>query len=82
MHLILRRYSRSGAAPKWFYSLLAVGFVGLAIWAAAERDWIVLGIAAAMVLAAAAVSRFSVRLSEALAASRRSTDEVKGGTDE
>lgn len=49
MHLIWRRYSRSGAAPSWFYAAMALGFAAVAIWAIVARDWLVMALALAMI---------------------------------
>ncbi len=49
MHLIWRRYSRSGAAPLWFYAAMALGFGALAVWAIVQRDWLVMALALAMI---------------------------------
>ena len=57
MHLLWRRYARSGYAPAWFYALMAAGFVALAVWAIVARDWLIAG------------SRVMRRLGEAVAAS-------------
>lgn len=62
MHLLYRRYSRSGAAPPAFYAVAALGFVALAVWGAVTRDWPIVGIAIAMVLVTAAGSRVMRRL--------------------
>jgi hypothetical protein len=48
MHLLWKRYSGSGAAPPWFYVLMAAAFIGLAAWAAAQGDWLVMALAVAM----------------------------------
>ena len=49
MHLIWRRYSRSGAAPAWYYIAMALGFGALAVWAIVQRDWLVMALALAMI---------------------------------
>jgi sugar phosphate permease len=49
MHFIWRRYSRSGAAPPWFYAAMALGFAAVAIWAIVARDWLVMALALAMI---------------------------------
>lgn len=49
MHLIWKRYARSGSAPPWFYALFGSGFVALTVWAIMQRDWLVASIAVAMV---------------------------------
>lgn len=48
MHLIVRRYSRSGAATTWFYALLCTGFFTMAIWGFVRQDWLAAMIALAM----------------------------------
>jgi hypothetical protein len=57
MHLIWKRYSRSGAAPPWFYAAMALGFGALAIWAIIARDWLVMALALMMIGATAAGAR-------------------------
>ena len=57
MHLVWRRYSRSGAASPWFYGAMALGFTALAIWAIVERDWLVMAVALAMIGVTAAGAR-------------------------
>ena len=57
MHLIWRRYSRSGAAPPWFYVAMALGFTALAVWAIVQRDWLVMALAFAMIGVTAAGAR-------------------------
>ncbi len=49
MHLLWKRYSRSGAAPAWFYVTMALGFAALAGWAIVARDWLVMALALAMI---------------------------------
>ena len=48
MHILWKRYSRSGAAPVWFYAAMALGFGALAVWAIVQRDWLVMALALAM----------------------------------
>ena len=74
MHLIRRRYSRSGYAPPWFYVLMCSGFVALAIWAATQGDWIVAAIALAMIPVTIGGSRIMRRLNVASAESRLLSD--------
>lgn len=50
MHLLWRRYARSGYAPAWFYALIGSAFVSLVAWALLERDWLIAAIAGVMVL--------------------------------
>lgn len=64
MHLLWKRYSRSGMAPTWFYALLALGFVALAVWGAVEQNWIVMIVALAMAPIAIVGSRFIRRTAE------------------
>ena len=49
MHLIWKRYSRSGAAPAWYYIAMALGFGAFAVWAIVQRDWLVMALALAMI---------------------------------
>jgi hypothetical protein len=80
MHLIWKRYTRSGYAPTWFYALIGSGFVSLAIWGFTQRDWAVATIAAVMVPVTIGGSVLMRRLREAAAASQRSIDARKDGT--
>lgn len=77
MHLLWRRWSRSGYAPSWFYYTMAAAFAALAAWAAVRGDWLVLAIAAAMLAVAVAGSRLMRRLAEAA----RASDEAHGQTE-
>jgi hypothetical protein len=75
VHLIARRYSRSGYAPAWFYAVLCIGFAAMAVWALAQRDWLVGAIAIAMVPVTIAGSRVLRRLSESARAERSATEQ-------
>ncbi len=57
MYFLWKRYSRSGAAPPWFYAAMALGFAALAIWAIVARDWLVMALALAMIGVTAAGAR-------------------------
>jgi hypothetical protein len=81
MHLLWRRYSRSGYAPPWFYIAMAVAFVALAAWAIAARDWTVAAVAGAMVVVVIAGRAFMQRLSIAHDASMRDAH-ARGGDDD
>jgi len=74
MHLLWKRYARSGYAPAWFYGLLGAGFVALATWALVRGDWLVAAIAAVMLPATVGGARLMRRLNEASEASRRALD--------
>jgi hypothetical protein len=74
MHLLWKRYSRSGYAPPWFYIAVGAGFAALAVWALVQRDWLVAAIALAMIAVTVGGSRIMRRLGEASAASRRAVD--------
>ena len=65
MHLLWRRYSRSGYAPSIFYWLMAAGFAALAGWGAVRGDWLV----AAIALAMAPVTYVGARVMRMLSAS-------------
>ena len=74
MHLLWRRYSRSGYASAWLLRALAMAFVALAVWAGARGDWLVLAIALVMApvtLAAVTAGRW---LSDGLKASQQSIE--------
>jgi len=57
MYFLWKRYSRSGAAPPWFYAVMALGFAALAAWAIVARDWLVMALAMAMIGVTAAGAR-------------------------
>jgi D-serine deaminase-like pyridoxal phosphate-dependent protein len=80
MHLIWKRYTRSGYAPPWFYWLIGAGFLALTVWALSQRDWLVAAIAAVMIPVTIAGSVLMRRLREASAASQRAIDARKDGT--
>lgn len=70
MMLLLGRYGKSsGYAPSWFYVLAAIGFAALTVWAVVQRDWVVAGVAVAMVGMTAVVAMITRRLRAALEAS-------------
>ena len=69
MHLLYRRYARSGYAGRWFYAAMAAAFAALAVFAIIRGDWLVAGIAAVMIAATAAGARVMRRLAEAAAES-------------
>jgi hypothetical protein len=62
----MRRYSRSGVAPLWFYAGMAIAFGGLAVWAAVERDWLALALALVMAPIALAGSQIMRRVSASI----------------
>ncbi|MHB8378055.1 MAG: hypothetical protein ACYDEB_14045 [Dehalococcoidia bacterium] len=71
MHLLWKRYTRSGFAPPWFYAAMAAGFLALAVWGGLQANWPVMGIALVMVPVTLAGARVMQRLSAAAEASRR-----------
>ncbi|HYM14102.1 MAG TPA: hypothetical protein VEZ14_00900 [Dehalococcoidia bacterium] len=77
MHLLWRRYARSGYAPGWLYLLFAAGFAGLAAWGIVRGDWLVAAVAAAMLPVTLGGSRLMQRLRAASEASRRALDAGK-----
>lgn len=77
MHLLWKRYSRSGYAPPWFYALLGAGFIALAVWALVTGDWLVAAIAIVMLPVTFGGSRVMKRLRDASEASRRTLDARK-----
>ena len=74
MHLLLRRYSRSGYASRWFLWALAAGFAALAVWAVVRSDWLVLALAVVMTAVTLAAVPLTRRLTEGLRASNRVND--------
>ncbi len=70
MHLLVRRYNRSGYAASWFYAAIGVGFGALAILALAHQDWLAASAAIAMVPITIAGARLMRRLKGAARASR------------
>jgi hypothetical protein len=81
MHLLWKRYSRSGYAPSWFYALLAAGFVALAAWAMVRGDWLITALAGVMFVVTPAGSRAMRRLKAAEDASTRAAQGRKEGDD-
>jgi len=77
MHLLWKRYTRSGYAPPWFYVLMTLGFVALAVWGAMRADWTVMGIALVMIPVTVGGSRVMKRLAVAADASRREVEQRK-----
>jgi hypothetical protein len=75
MHLLVRRYSRSGYASPWFLRVLAVAFAALAMYAAVSADWLVFALASVMTLATLAIVPVSRRLSAGLRESQRALEE-------
>jgi hypothetical protein len=74
MHLLFRRYTRSGYAPKWFYFLGGVLFAGLAVWAAFEGEWLLAVAGGVMSMVAISGSQVMRRLSMAADESQRRVD--------
>jgi hypothetical protein len=71
MSLMLRRYAKStGYARPWFYAAMALGFAALAVWAAVAGDWIVMGVALAMITASIVAIPLTRRLARGLEASK------------
>ena len=71
MHLLWKRYTRSGLAPPWFYAAMAAAFLALAVWGGLRADWTVMAIALLMAPVTLAGARLMRRLSAAAEASRR-----------
>ena len=63
MHLLYRRYSRSGYAPQLFYIVMALGFAGLAVFSAVRGSWLIAAIAIVMCGVTVAGSQLLPRLS-------------------
>lgn len=82
MHILWKRYSRSGAAPPWFYAAMAIGFAALVVWAIVVRDWLVMTVALVMIGVTAGGSRImrSIRTVEPPAS--EAGDARKDGDDE
>jgi hypothetical protein len=74
MHLLWKRYSRSGYASAWFLRALAVAFVSLGIWAGTRGDWLVLALALVMAPLTLAAVPLTRRLSEGLHASQQNME--------
>ncbi len=77
MHLLWKRYARSGYAPPWFYALMVVGFAALLVWAIATQDWLVAALALVMVPVTVAGSRLMRRMGAAEAESKRALEPRK-----
>ena len=75
MLVLLRRVSRTGAAPTWFYLVAAAGFVALAAWAAVQRDWLIAVVAVAMIAATVAGRQLMGKVSASLRMQREVDDE-------
>jgi uncharacterized membrane protein len=75
VHLIWRRYSRSGYAPPAFYIVMALGFMALAIFSGMRGNWLITAIAVVMAGVTLAGSRVMRRLSDADASKRRRAEE-------
>jgi hypothetical protein len=74
MQFLWRRYARSGYAPPWFYIVLTLGFLGLAVWSGVRGDWPIMAIALVMIPVTIGGSRIMRRLNVAADASRREVD--------
>lgn len=81
MHLIWKRYTRAGYAPPWFYVLMTLGFVALAVWGAVRADWVVMAVALVMIPITIGGSRAMKRLAAAADASRQEIERRKDGRD-
>lgn len=80
MHLLWRRYTRSGGyAPSWYYALMAVAFVAIAVWAVVAGDWLIAAIAFVMIAVVAAGAVIMPRL---MAAQERSMQARPPGDEE
>jgi hypothetical protein len=62
MYLLIRRFTRSGAAAPLFYLAMALAFAALAVFAAVRGDWLILAIALVMIGVTAAGSRVMRRM--------------------
>ena len=62
MYLLLRRVTRSRAAPPLFYAAMALAFAGLAVFAALHGEWLILAIAIIMIAVTGAGSRVMRRM--------------------
>ncbi|MBI5288681.1 MAG: hypothetical protein HY873_06880 [Chloroflexi bacterium] len=71
MQFVWRRYAKSGYGPPWFSMVMAIAFAGLTVWAIVARDWLTAGIAAVMVIVAAAGVPLMRRLRARLDAAER-----------
>jgi hypothetical protein len=74
MHLLWKRYSRSGYASAWFLRALAVTFVALAVWGGVRGDWLVLALGLVMAPITLAAIPLTRRLAEGLQASQRNME--------
>ena len=79
MHLLWRRYMRSGYGPPALYFVFAAGFGALVLWALVQRDWTVAAIAAVMIAVAGAGAMLVPKLKAALEASQAEIDAEKEG---
>ena len=75
MHLIWRRYSRSGYAPPAFYIVMALGFIALAVFSGMRGGWLITAVALVMAGVTLAGSRVMRRLADADASKRAPAEE-------
>jgi hypothetical protein len=69
VHLLWKRYSRSGHAPQLFYLVMAAAFLALAVWALVRTEWLIAAGAIVMIAVTAGGSRIMRRLGDAARAS-------------
>jgi hypothetical protein len=81
MHLLMRRYARSGYPSAWFLRMLTIAFAALAVWGAVRGDWLVFALALAMVPVTIAAIPLARRLAEALRASGDAVDSERSARD-
>ena len=74
MFLLWRRYSRSRAAPPWFYVVFALAFAAVAVWGVIAGNWLVVGLGVVMV----AVSLSAMQLARLIARSAQSGARQEG----
>ena len=77
MHLLWRRYARSGSAAPWFHWLLGAGFAALAIFAVARQEWLIAALAIAMVGVTAGGSMMMRRMAGGGEPPARRTDKAE-----
>lgn len=79
MSFLFGRSSRTSTTRPWFYAVMAIGFAGLAVWAATQGDWLVAGFAALMVIVTGIGGQILVRALARRETSSEIADEEAAG---
>jgi hypothetical protein len=81
MYALWKRWSRAGYMPRWFYAVIASGFVSLTIMGIVRGEWLVAVLAAVMIGVTVAAAWYMPRLAHAAEESQRHfyPEERRGG---